>query len=101
MTRSATGVVARGSGLLMLQTYYVAPRKTEPFYELHLAPDAGRDAARTVLVTRDEALYDLALSLEGSDARINVEFRRGRTVTGRLCSILLSLQICPVAVAAR
>jgi hypothetical protein len=56
--------------LVVVQTYFVTPppRFDEaPFYEVILAPDLARDAPRTVLITRDETLYDQAVDAEGTD----------------------------------
>ena len=48
-------------------------------YEVHVA--AREDAPFLVLVTRDVALYELALSLEGTDTRVTVRWHVEQTQT--------------------
>jgi hypothetical protein len=65
------------------------------YYEIHLAPDNEPGAHRTVLVTRDEPAYQLALSLEGKDARVNASWHTKRQGSQRY-AILETLE-APVA----
>lgn len=66
-------------GLLVVDSCVVHRRSDNTFhYEIHLAPDAGPDAHRTVLVTRDVAAYEFALALEGKDARVNASWHTKR-----------------------
>ena len=55
---------------VVVQTYCVQPprrRRQAPYYEIVLASDNGVDAPRTILITRDEAVYRQALDAEGTD----------------------------------
>jgi hypothetical protein len=83
----------------VINTLVVYPRGEfgyrQPHYEIHLAPDTEPGAHRTVLVTRDEPAYQLALALEGKDARVNASWHTRRQGS-RSHSVLETLE-APVA----
>jgi hypothetical protein len=65
---------------LVAQTLVVHRRSDDTWhYEIHLAPDLGKDAPRTVLVTKDQAAYDFALAIEGNpSARVTATFHHAK-----------------------
>jgi hypothetical protein len=74
--------------VLVVQTYYVHPRGHTRHFEIHLASEG--DAARTtVLVTREQRLYQVALDAEGTDRRVHAHWRVGRAATGKPCQVLV------------
>jgi hypothetical protein len=71
--------------LLVVDTYVVGRlADSSRYFEIHLAPDNEPGAHRTVLVTRDEPAYQLALALEGKDARVNASWHTRRQGSRRV-----------------
>jgi hypothetical protein len=70
--------------LLVVDTAVVGRRSDNRYYEIVLAPDAEPGAHRTILVTRDEPAYQLALALEGKDARVNASWHTRRQGSRRV-----------------
>jgi hypothetical protein len=81
-------------GLLVLQTYAVdGPRGTGiAYYELHLAPDVAADAPRTIVLTRDPALYARALHAESTLRRVEARWHASRRPNGTYCQLLDALE---------
>jgi hypothetical protein len=90
MALSESGSQRRIDSALIVNTL-VVPSRTGLYYEIHLAPDAEPGAQKTVLVTRDEAAYQLALALEGKDARVNASWHAARQGSRRY-AVLDSLE---------
>jgi hypothetical protein len=70
--------------VLVVDTCVVQPLTGSRYFEIHLAPDNEPGAHRTVLVTRDEPAYQLALALEGKAARVNASWHTRRQGSRRV-----------------
>lgn len=67
-------------------------RHSEPdYYELHFAPDPAPDAPRTILLTRDQTLYERALKAEGTWFRFDVSWHHALLGTRKRCMVLDAL----------
>lgn len=56
-------------------------------YELELASDLDLKAPRTVLLTRDDAIYTMAGVAEGYPIYFDATYRNGRRRDGRTCQV--------------
>ena len=82
------------ANVLVVDTYVVHERRLgQFFYELHLAPDREGDAPRTILVTRNEEAYELALAAEGTPARFTATWHRGTRNGSKPCQVLDRLEL--------
>ena len=94
-TATAPSTVHRN--VIVVQTYAipVADHRTEiDHYEVHVAPDEGRDAQRTVLLTDKRDAYLLALTAEGHDCRVTVRSHAGQR-GGKRVLVLDSMKTVP------
>lgn len=74
---------------VVLQTYCVDPprrRRQAPYFEITLGADTYPDAPRTILITRDPAVYARALAAEGTDQPFTIDrhFERGELLLDAL-----------------
>lgn len=84
----ATTTLARPT-FVIVQTYCVQPprrRRQRPYYEIVLAADALPGATRTIVITRDQAVYDQALAAEGTDRSFTLDrhFEAGELILDAL-----------------
>jgi len=59
---------------LVLSTSFIRPRWGDPYFEILAARARDLNVPRVVALTRDQALYQRALDVEGTDARIALPF---------------------------
>jgi hypothetical protein len=78
---------------LVVQTYFVRRPGADPHYEIHFAIDADPKTRPLVLLTNSEALYDQALVLEDTEARVDVAWQAGKRRDGRVAQLLTALRI--------
>ena len=63
---------------VVVATRYVVPptrAAEQPFTEIVIGSSQDPDALRTIVITRDDALAQRAIALEGTDARVTAVFR--------------------------
>lgn len=77
---------------LVVDTYIVhRGREHEPsHYEIHLATEPT--APRAVYITNDEAIYESALAIEGTEHRIDAAWRPGRRPNGKMAQLLVAIR---------
>lgn len=82
----------RTHGLRITHTAFVCPKEpgSEPYYEVQAQAANGE---KQMFVTRDEQLYKEALSFEGSDYRVAIEFRLRKAPQDRVVADLHSIAI--------
>jgi hypothetical protein len=75
--------------LVITDTAYVQPKGAAPFYEVRATVQAeGKAPIGYVLITRDEALYQLAQSAEGTPQLFRITFHRAKRPDGSDCKVL-------------
>ena len=74
------------TNVLIVQTYYVHPTQADAYFEIHVAAQPG--ASPTVLVTRDTELYTRACLREGTDDRVDLECKSGKSHAGARVQVL-------------
>jgi hypothetical protein len=73
-------------------------REVEPaHYEIHLAMNAEPKTPHLIFLTRDRALYEWALALEGTPTRVDAAWQAGRRFDGRVAQVLSALRAHPEA----
>lgn len=77
---------------LVVQTYVVFGGRAKAFshYEIQLAPTEKAD--RLILLTTDDALYELALAAEGTEQRIDAAWRAGTRRGGQTAQLLVAMR---------
>jgi hypothetical protein len=64
-------------------TAWVVPRRGDPgtpYYLIVTGPDHEPGASEQLYLTRDPALYAMAAALEGSERRVQLQWRAGQAV---------------------
>lgn len=91
---AAPSLAARN--VLVVQTYVVPgpDRISTAYYEIHLASDDGADAARTVVLTRDERAFSLALEVEDAGCRVSATWHHANR-GGKRVAVLDTLDVAP------
>ena len=77
---------------LVVDTFVVYNGRTASHFEIQLAVDDRPSAPRLVLITQDETTYIDALSLEGTDVRVDAAWRIGRRPNGKTAQLLVELR---------
>jgi len=77
---------------LVVQTYIVhrGRERQMSHYEIQLA--GAEKAARLVLLTNDDALYETALAAEGTEQRVDAAWRPGTRRGGQTVQLLCALR---------
>lgn len=77
---------------LVVQTYVVFGGRDRSFshYEIQLAPT--EKASRVILLTDDDAIYQAALHLEGSEDRVDASWRAGTRRGGQTAQMLVAMR---------
>lgn len=81
-------------GMLVVQTVIVCRGREMPpvHYQIELAEHADPRTPRLVFITKDEAIYEHALSIEDTDVRIDATWHVGQKWNGKPAQILTSLK---------
>jgi hypothetical protein len=68
-------------------------REPEPtHFEIHLAVNADPKTPHLIFLTKDRALYEWALALEGTAQRVDAAWQAGRRSDGRVAQVLCGLR---------
>jgi hypothetical protein len=75
------------ASLVIRATAYVVPARRDhdgpPYYQIAAGADQAPDTVELVFVTRDPALCDRALRLEGTERRVQLQWHPAQTVRTR------------------
>lgn len=79
---------------LVVQTFMVCHKReaTPRYYQVELAQTDNPRERRLVFITTDAALYEHALSIEGTEARVDVSWMVGQKANGQPAQILIGLK---------
>lgn len=101
MTITTTSKPQTLRAVLVVQTYVTDSRKNGRYFEVHCAEDPPAPvvahhmrhdcSACTVLLTRDQDLYERFTPFDGTNTRVNAVWCYGTRPDGKRCQILLEL----------
>lgn len=91
--QTGAGPTVLTEGMLITDSAYVQPKDQEPFWEVKATVQKnGEPAVDMTFVTRDEALYKIASSCEGTNAKFNIRWHGGKRPDGTACKVLEAIE---------
>lgn len=87
------GVIKQTNDLAFTDSAFVQPKGVEPFFELRAVIQAeGQAPVGYTFRTRDESLYKLAESCEGTGKTFRVKWHQGQTADGSKCKVIDAIE---------